>query len=643
MCGIIGVFGRENSLKVDFVSDCNIYNWKELNKKYRFEAENDSELLFNLLQKEGLKALDELDGVYAFAFRSKNKLLIARDIVGVKPVWYNHSDGFCFASEKKELEKLGIININELNPREIIEYDLDKDRLKFIEREFFSIKPEHKEIIEILSRKLELKIKEAISKRIPKRKFGILFSGGIDSTVLALLMKKFKQDFTCYTAALDDPNLKEPQDLTYAKKVAKDLGLKLRVIKIKLSDVEKYLKKIVPLIEDPNVVKVGVALTLYVACEKAMKDGCKVIFSGLGSEEIFAGYQRHKESINVNNECVSGLLKMYERDLYRDDVVTMYNKLELRVPFLDKTLVDYSLKIPGKYKLVYGHEKYILRLVAKNFGLKDEFAMRKKKAAQYGSNFHKAIQKLTNKNKFKRKSEYLKTFYPTHNVKLGALISSGKDSVYAMYTMMKQNYLVECMITLESKNLDSYMFHTPTIELVKLQSEATGIPLVTYTTKGEKEKELDDLKAAIKKAKEKHKIEGIITGALFSNYQRKRIEKIADSLSLKIFNPLWHINQETEMREIVREGFTFIMSKVAADGLNKSWLNKSITNKEIDDLVKLSEKIGMNIAGEGGEFETLVLDGPIFNKKINIKKSRIMEEDENTATLMIEKAELLEK
>jgi len=212
-----------------------------------------------------------------------------------------------------------------------------------------------------------------------------------------------------------------------------------------------------------------------------------------------------------------------------------------------------------------------------------------------------------------------------------------------MYTMMKQNYLVECMITLESKNLDSYMFHTPTIELVKLQSEATGIPLVTYTTKGEKEKELDDLKAAIKKAKEKHKIEGIITGALFSNYQRKRIEKIADSLSLKIFNPLWHINQETEMREIVREGFTFIMSKVAADGLNKSWLNKSITNKEIDDLVKLSEKIGMNIAGEGGEFETLVLDGPIFNKKINIKKSRIMEEDENTATLMIEKAELLEK
>ncbi|MBU0472146.1 MAG: diphthine--ammonia ligase [Nanoarchaeota archaeon] len=221
------------------------------------------------------------------------------------------------------------------------------------------------------------------------------------------------------------------------------------------------------------------------------------------------------------------------------------------------------------------------------------------------------------------------------------MLSTGKDSVYAAYTMIKQNYSINCFITIASENLDSYMFHTPTIKLAELQSKAMNIPLLTHSTKGEKEDELKDLKEAIKKAKEEYKIEGIVTGALFSNYQRERIEKICDSLSLKMFNPLWHINQETEMREIVREGFQFIITKIAAEGLNKNWLNKEITDKDIDKLAMLNQKIGFNVAGEGGEYETLMLDGPLFEKKINILKSKILEEDEITATLMVEKAELL--
>ncbi|MBC8495406.1 diphthine--ammonia ligase [archaeon] len=690
MCGIIGVFKRKDALKLVkdgikilqdrgkdgngfyegkdcsighclhsivgrvkqpfndediFAANCEIYNWRELNKKYSLNARNDAEMMFKLFQKKGVNenVLNELDGVYAFAFLSNNKLFIARDILGLKPVWYSHADGFHFASEKKALEKLGFIDINELNPRKIIEYDVEKDKLKLIERKFFDIKPETKDSVGVIVRKLKVLIKDAISKRVPKRKFGVLFSGGIDSTIIVLILKSLGQKFVCYNAALDDPNLKEPQDLIYAKKIAKELKLDLKIVSTPLSKVEGYLKKIVPLIEDSNVVKNGVALPFYVACEQARKDGCKVIFSGLGSEEIFAGYQRHKESLNLNKECVSGLLKMYERDLYRDDIVTMHNQIELRVPLLDKELVEYALKIPGKYKVVDGVEKYILRLVAKDLGLNEEFALRKKKAAQYGSNFHKAIQKLTNKNGFKRKSEYLRTFYPAHNVKLGALVSSGKDSIYAAYTMMKQNYEIGCFITLKSKNLDSYMFHTPAIDMVDLQAKAVGVPLIIQETEGEKEVELEDLKKAIKKAKDEFGVEGIVTGALFSNYQRERIEKICDSLSLKIFHPLWHINQETEMREVVREGFTFIMCKIAADGLNKSWLNKVITEKEIDKLVALNEKIGFNIAGEGGEFETLVLDGPIFDKKISIDKFKINEEDEITATLIVEKAKLLEK
>ena len=160
-------------------------------------------------------------------------------------------------------------------------------------------------------------------------------------------------------------------------------------------------------------------------------------------------------------------------------------------------------------------------------------------------------------------------------------------------------------------------------------------------TKGVKEAELKDLKRTLAEAKKRYKLDGIITGALFSNYQRGRIEKICDSLSLKIFSPLWHMNQETEMREILANGFKFILTKVACYGLDKSWLGRVITEKDIDKLVELNKKLKLNIAGEGGEFETLVIDGPIFKKRIEITDSEIVEEDENTALLVVGKVKLI--
>ncbi len=687
MCGIIGVFGRENSKqlvaeglavlknrgrdskkiisKVDYsighclhavvnsvkqplagkgilTSNCEIYNWQELDKKHALKAKNDSEALFKLLEKSNdiKRVIDELDGVFAFAYLTGDNLFLVRDIIGVKPLWYSSSDGFAFASEKKALEKIGYLDINELNPRKIIKYNIRTKKITFIQRKFFDIKPEVKTKIK---ERLQILLEEAVDKRIPKRKFGLLFSGGIDSTMLALMLKDAGCKFKCYTAVLDDPNLKAPEDLVFAEKAAEMMGLNLKVIKIKTKDIEKYLNKIVPLIEDSNVVKVGVALTFYAACEQAKKDGCKVIFSGLGSEEIFAGYQRHKESHDINKECVSGLLKMYERDLYRDDVITMFNSLELRVPFLDKTLVDFSLKIPSRYKISKDQGKVILRQVGARMGLNKEFVTRKKRAAQYGSNFHKAIKKLAKKAGYRYISEYLREFYPGHNVRLGALISSGKDSVYAMFKMLKQNYPVDCLVSVKSHNKDSFMFHTPGIEMVELQARSMGIPLIEQETAGEKEAELSDLKKALEKAKKRYKIQGVVTGALYSNYQRERIEKICDSLSLKIFSPLWHIDQETEMREILDSGFRFILTKIAAEGLDKTWLGREITHKDIDKLVELNDRIGLNIAGEGGEFESLMTDGPIFDKKIVIKSKKIVEEDRNTAELFINKAILADK
>ncbi|WP_292485173.1 diphthine--ammonia ligase [Methanohalobium sp.] len=228
-------------------------------------------------------------------------------------------------------------------------------------------------------------------------------------------------------------------------------------------------------------------------------------------------------------------------------------------------------------------------------------------------------------------------------LKLGVLYSSGKDSNYATYLMQQEGHSIECLITVKSKNQDSYMFHTPNIDFSRMQSEAMDIALIEEISKGEEEIEIEDMKSAIKKAQERYLIEGVVTGALYSSYQKDRIERICNELGLEVFSPLWHIDQEAEMRKLLELGFEFIFSSVAAYGLNKDWLGKIITDKQIDKLVRLNEKVGLNIAGEGGEFESFVIDSPMYNKRIEIKDYEIVERDEYTAHLIIKDAELLEK
>ena len=138
-------------------------------------------------------------------------------------------------------------------------------------------------------------------------------------------------------------------------------------------------------------------------------------------------------------------------------------------------------------------------------------------------------------------------------------------------------------------------------------------------SKGEKEKELDDLKNIL----EYLDIDGVISGAISSEYQRTRIEKICHQLGIKSFTPIWHKDQELIMREQLKAGFKIIIVGVFAHGLDKNWLGRLIDRKMLEELIKLREKYSINLAGEGGEFETLVLDGPIFKKKLILDETFI--------------------
>ena len=203
---------------------------------------------------------------------------------------------------------------------------------------------------------------------------------------------------------------------------------------------------------------------------------------------------------------------------------------------------------------------------------------------------------------------------------LGVLFSGGKDSVFACFRAMEKNRVV-CLITLVSDNIDSYMFHTPNIRWTILQAQAMGIPLLSWPTKGQKEEELQDLKAAIADAKMRYGIEGVVTGAIESVYQAARVQRICRDLDLWCFNPIWQINQVDYLQLLLSFGFEIIISGVFAYPFDESWLGATLTQDLILKLKVLEEKYLINPSGEGGELETFVIDGPPFKKRIEILKA----------------------
>jgi len=197
------------------------------------------------------------------------------------------------------------------------------------------------------------------------------------------------------------------------------------------------------------------------------------------------------------------------------------------------------------------------------------------------------------------------------------LFSGGKDSTMALYYALRNGEDVKYLLSMKSRNDESYMFHVPNIHITDLLAQAVDIPIMSVETDGVKEEELADLKLAFENLKSSG-VECIYTGALYSVYQKSRIERLGREVGLKIISPYWHVDELEYMREIVSLGFKIIISGVAAWGLDESWLGRVIDDETIDELVELHEKYYIDLAFEGGEAETLAIDGPIFKKRIKI-------------------------
>jgi len=280
---------------------------------------------------------------------------------------------------------------------------------KFEKGELFSEEEWKKHIEQLRSKvkpttkkEVEKALIESIKKRIPSEKFGVFLSGGVDSSLIAFILNKLGAEFTCYSVGI-----KDSKDLEGAREFTRQFDLIWKHKIHSFDEVEEIARKTKKIFDKPDVVNVGVGSVVFACAELAKQDGITTFFGGLGSEEIFAGYHRHEKVKNINEECWKGLAEMWRRDLTRDYALAKALGIRVLCPFLDDKLITAAMGISGEEKIKKGQKKAILREIAEELGLPHEIAWREKRAAQYGSGFDKAFDKLARKKKIS-KSEFIK-------------------------------------------------------------------------------------------------------------------------------------------------------------------------------------------------------------------------------------------
>lgn len=424
-----------------------IYNYKELRKKlsehHKFNTQTDSEVIVHLLEDQYQKTngdlieaikitVSQLDGIYIIAIKeqSTGNIILVRDGIGVRQIYYGENkDLIAFASEKKALWKVDMFNqIKRLLPGYALVISHEKEFTKF-ETTLFPISVNTKKSIRkeypILYKDLDTAVNayskalfESVKKRVSGfNKIGIIFSGGIDSVVVAYLAKQMVPEVVCYTSGIKDSN-----DIVNSIEIAEKLGLKLEVKEWTETDVENIIPQIINVIEDDNMGQVEVAIPIYGAVKLAHEQGIRVMLTGQGADELFGGYSWYSKIVQkygydkIREYMIQDLKLLYKETLEREDKITMSESIELREPFLDTDLIDTVLRIDPRLNIHNNGNKYdnlgkrVHRKLAEKIGIPKEIAYRIKEAAQHGSGLHSTLDALAKKNGFTQlnvKSGYL--------------------------------------------------------------------------------------------------------------------------------------------------------------------------------------------------------------------------------------------
>ena len=403
-----------------------IYNYKKLRNKlensHRFVSQTDSEVIAHIFEDNFAKTRDlqdaikmtvsELDGVYAIVIRDEEtgEIVLVRDVMGVRQLYYSqNSQLVAFASERKALWKIGLkeptLRIDPGSALIIMPDGSFGEQQKITKNPVSNQKIRYK----TLSSAIEA-YKKALVSSMRKRtqdfdRIGIIFSGGIDSVIIAWLAKKMVREVICYTGGVEGSS-----DIAFARKIAKRLNLKLRVNELTSNEVEEMIPEVINTIEHTNAGQVEVAIPVYAAVKLAHEDGIKVMFSGQAADELFGGYSWYGKIVKdgggyagLRHYMNEDIQLLYKETLEREDKITMAHSIEMREPFLDLKLIRLSMKIDLRLNVkgvsdAFG--KHVHRKLAQELGIPRDIAYRSKEAAQHGSGIHQVIDLIARKHGF---------------------------------------------------------------------------------------------------------------------------------------------------------------------------------------------------------------------------------------------------
>ncbi|MDR2874219.1 MAG: asparagine synthetase B [Methanobrevibacter sp.] len=395
----------------------NINKYLNENQKYKaiFNNKKTIKKEFNLLVST-LQALMILNGDFVFSISDGENLSISRDVIGSYLLYYGYNNKTeqsqpLFSDNRKDLWAEGIENVKTLKPGHILfnnelyppinppwnKHKIINSNIYKNDQCLFKDENHYNRSKNELIKLLKLSVKRRVD---DLDEVGLFFSGGVDSTIIAKILKDISKtkDLNIKLLTVGTENAK---DIKISKKIAKDLELDLNYSLVNESIIYSEFEKLLNAIEKASIIDLGVGMTIYLASELATEEGIKTILTGQGADELFGGYNRYLESYTISEDFLENELShdiefMHEVNFQRDIAIAKINNLNFRSPFLDKDFIKYALNLPSRYKIKSNDDKlrkHILRDMAIDLEIPQYIANRPKKAAQYGSGIHKIITK----------------------------------------------------------------------------------------------------------------------------------------------------------------------------------------------------------------------------------------------------------
>ncbi|MBN1840767.1 MAG: asparagine synthetase B [Deltaproteobacteria bacterium] len=397
--------------KLILIHNGEIYNYQKLRgllyQSHDIKTSSDSEVIVHLLEETYRgdlldamrKVIGLLDGMYAIAVTDGKSVMVARDPIGKKPLYYiQNANTTYFASEKKALWN-GQDQPVRLDPGDILCINPSATEVhEGFHLQFPQIDiVDFREAVRLYKKTLITAVKKRLT-GLTESRIGVIFSGGIDSVLISKLLQREGKNIVCYCTGIE-----ESGDIQAARSVAENLGLELKTTIIDEVMVENILPEIIQNVEESGLLQVEVAIPMYLAARLAGKDDIRVMFTGQAADELFAGYPWYNDVLaefgylRLHEKLWEDLTFLYTDTLEREDKLTMAHSIELRAPYLDRDVIQTAMRISPRLKLEGKKDslrKRVHRQAAVELGVPPYLAFRAKDPAQSGSGIHAIIERI---------------------------------------------------------------------------------------------------------------------------------------------------------------------------------------------------------------------------------------------------------